>query len=78
MIIDSEIIRELAQAAQDLLDLEEEQLHEGIHIDPECEDSHEYRSRMLYNALDEFNAAARLDEEHRIATTTTSPWAHNP
>ncbi len=77
MIIDSEIIRELAQAAQDLLDLEEEILGEGMHLEQEHEDGHEYRSRMLYNALDEFNAAARLDEEHTIATTTTSPWAHN-
>ncbi len=75
MIIDKEIIRELAQAAQDLLDCEEELIHNGIHIDPEHEDAHEYRSRMLYNALEEFNAAARLDEEHTIATSTISRYA---
>ena len=75
MIIDNEIIKELAQAAQDLLDLEEEQFDEGIHIEPECEDAHEYRSRMLYRALDEFNAAVRLDEDHTMATSSTSPYA---
>ena len=75
MIIDHEIIRELAQAAQDLLDCEEELIHDGIHIDPECEDTHEYKSRMLYNALAEFNAAARLDEGHTMATSTISPYA---
>ena len=75
MIIDNDIIKELAQAAQDLLDCEEELIHDGIHIDPECEDAHEYKSRMLYNALEEFNAAARLDEEHTMATSTTSPYA---
>lgn len=75
MIIDAEIIKELAQAAQDLLDCEEELIHDGIHIDPEHEDAHEYKSRMLYNALDEFNAAARLDEEHTIATSTISRYA---
>jgi hypothetical protein len=75
MIIDQEIIRELAQAAQDLLDCEEELIHDGIYIEPEHEEAHEYRSRMLYNALEEFNAAARLDEEHTLATSTTSPYA---
>ena len=76
MIIDNEIIKELAQAAQDLLDCEEE-LAIGPDLVPEREDAHEYRSRMLYRALEEFNAAARLDEEHTMATSTTSPWAHN-
>lgn len=75
MIIDNDIIRELAQAAQDLLDCEEELINDGIHIDPECEDAHEYKSRMLYNALEEFNAAVRLDEDHNMATSTTSPYA---
>mgnify|MGYP001604413118 CR=1 FL=1 len=76
MIIDNEIIKELAQAAQDLLDCEEE-LCDAIHIEPEHENAHEYRSRMLYEALAEFNAAARLDEQPAMATSTTSPWAHN-
>ncbi len=75
MIIDHEIIEELAQAAQDLLDCEEELLHDGIHIDPEHENAHESTSRRLYEALAEFNAAARLDEEHTIATSTISPYA---
>jgi hypothetical protein len=75
MIIDTDIIRELAQCAQNLLDMEEEA---GIGPDlenPEHEDGHEYHSRMLYNALEEFNAAARLDEEHTIATSTISRYA---
>lgn len=75
MIIDNEIIRELAQAAQNLLDMEEEA---GIGPDlenPEHEDGHEYHSRMLYEALAEFNAAARLDEDHTIATSTISQYA---
>ena len=76
MIIDNDIIKELAQCAQDLLDCEEE-LGIGPDLEPDHEDAHEYRSRMLYEALAEFNAAARLDEEHTIATSTTSPWAHN-
>ena len=75
MIIDQEIIKELAQAAQDLLDCEEELIDNGLHLEPECEDAHEYKSRMLYNALDEFNAAVRLDEDHNMATSTTSPYA---
>jgi hypothetical protein len=75
MIIDHDIIRELAQAAQDLLDCEEELIHDGIYIDPEHEDAHEYRSRILYNALEEFNAAVRLDEDHTLETSTTSPYA---
>jgi len=76
MIIDNEIIKELAQAAQDLLDCEEE-LGIGPDLEPDHEEAHEYRSRMLYRALDEFNAAVRLDENHNMATSTTSPWAHN-
>lgn len=75
MIIDNDIIRELAQAAQELLDCEEELLDDGLHLEPECEDAHEYKSRMLYNALEEFNAAVRLDEDHNMATSTTSPYA---
>jgi len=75
MIIDQEIIKELAQAAQDLLDCEEELIDNGLHLEPECEDAHEYKSRMLYNALAEFNAAVRLDEDHNMATSTTSPYA---
>ncbi len=75
MIIDQEIIKELAQAAQELLDCEEELIDNGLHLEPECEDAHEYKSRMLYNALDEFNAAVRLDEDHNMATSTTSPYA---
>jgi hypothetical protein len=75
MIIDQEIIKELAQAAQDLLDCEEELIDNGLHLEPECEDAHEYKSRMLYNALSEFNAAVRLDEDHNMATSTTSPYA---
>ena len=74
MIIDSEIIKELAQAAQELLDCEEELLDDGLHLEPECEDAHEYKSRMLYNALDEFNAAARLDDEHTMATSSISQY----
>ena len=76
MIIDNEIIKELAQAAQDLLDCEEE-LGIGPDLEPDHEEAHEYRSRMLYRALDEFNAAVRLDENHNMATSTNSPWAHN-
>jgi len=75
MIIDKEIIRELAQCAQNLLDMEEEA---GIGPDlenPEHEDGHEYHSRMLYEALAEFNAAVRLDEDHNLETSTTSPYA---
>ena len=74
MIIDHEIIRELAQAAQDLLDCEEE-LGIGPDLEPDHEEAHEYRSRMLYRAIEEFNAAARLDEEHTMATSTISPYA---
>ena len=74
MIIDNEIIKELAQAAQDLLDCEEE-LGIGPDLEPDQEEAHEYRSRMLYRALEEFNAAARLDEEHTMATSTISPYA---
>jgi len=74
MIIDNEIIKELAQCAQNLLDMEEEA---GIGPDlenPEHEDGHEYHSRMLYEALAEFNAAVRLDEEHNLATTSISQY----
>ena len=74
MIIDNDIIRELAQAAQDLLDCEEE-IGIDQDLEPEQADGHEYRSRMLYRALEEFNAAVRLDEDHNMATSTISPYA---
>lgn len=74
MNIDIETIRELAQAAQNLLDCEEE-IGIGPDLEPADEDGHEYHSRMLYRALEEFNASATISEQHHLSTTSTSPYA---
>ena len=74
MKIHKDIVRNLAQAAQDMLDTEEE-MGIGPDLEADDQDAHEYRSRMLYKALAAFNSA--VHEDHTLATSPTSPWAHN-